>query len=102
VVNGIEAMPDGGQLDVVITGPTRDGAEYVEVEIGDHGVGIKERDRDRLFEPFYTTKARGTGLGMVIAKRIIDEHGGEIEVQSAEEEGTKILVRLPLAGRGGR
>ncbi len=102
VVNGIEAMPDGGQLDVVIIGPARDGAEYVEVEIGDHGVGIKERDRGRLFEPFYTTKARGTGLGMVIAKRIIDEHGGEIEVQSAEEEGTKILVRLPLAGRGGR
>jgi len=102
VLNGIEAMPDGGQLDVVITGPARDGAEYVEVEIGDLGVGIKEQDRDRVFEPFYTTKARGTGLGMIIAKRIIDEHGGEIEVQSEEGKGTKILVRLPLAGRGGR
>jgi signal transduction histidine kinase len=64
-------------------------------------VGIKEQDRGRLFEPFYTTKTRGTGLGMVIAKRIIDEHGGEIEVLSEEGEGTKVIVRLPLAGRGG-
>jgi len=101
VLNGIEAMPAGGSLDIVIAGPSRGEAEYVEVEISDHGVGIREQDRGRLFEPFYTTKTRGTGLGMVIAKRIIDEHGGEIEVLSEEGEGTKVIVRLPLAGRGG-
>jgi signal transduction histidine kinase len=101
VLNGIEAMPAGGSLDIVIAGPSRGEAEYVEVEISDHGVGIREQDRGRLFEPFYTTKTRGTGLGMVIAKRIIDEHSGEIEVLSEEGEGTKVIVRLPLAGRGG-
>jgi PAS domain S-box-containing protein len=101
VLNGIEAMPSGGSLDVVISGPSKGEAEYVEVEISDHGVGIKDEDRGRLFEPFYTTKTRGTGLGLVIAKRIIDEHGGEIEVLSEEGEGTKVIVRLPLAGRGG-
>jgi PAS domain S-box-containing protein len=101
VLNGIEAMPSGGSLDIMITGPSKGEAEYVEVEICDHGVGIREEDRGRVFEPFYTTKARGTGLGLVIAKRIIDSHGGEIEVLSEEGEGTKVIVRLPLAGRGG-
>jgi len=101
VLNGIEAMRSGGSLDIVISGPSKGEAEYVEVEISDHGVGIREEDRGRLFEPFYTTKTRGTGLGLVIAKRIIDEHSGEIEVLSEEGEGTKVIVRLPLAGRGG-
>jgi two-component system nitrogen regulation sensor histidine kinase GlnL len=101
VSNGIESMPEGGRLDVVITGPAREGANYVEVEIADNGVGIKRDEIDRVFEPFYSTKTRGTGLGLVIAKRIIDGHGGEIEIQSEEGEGTKVLVRLPLAGRGG-
>jgi PAS domain S-box-containing protein len=100
VSNGIESMPEGGRLDVVITGPARVGANYVEVEIADSGVGIKRDEIGRVFEPFYSTKTRGIGLGMVIAKRIIDGHGGEIEIQSEEGEGTKVLVRLPLAGRG--
>jgi PAS domain S-box-containing protein len=99
VSNGIESMPEGGRLDVVVTGPTREGANYVELEIADTGVGIKQDEIDRVFEPFYSTKTRGTGLGLVIAKRIIDGHGGEIEIQSEEGEGTKVLVRLPLAGR---
>jgi PAS domain S-box-containing protein len=101
VLNGIEAMPSGGSLDIVITGPSKGEAERVEVEISDHGAGIREEDRGRLFEPFYTTKTRGTGLGLAIAKRIIDGHSGEIEVLSEEGEGTKVIVRLPLAGRGG-
>jgi len=100
VSNGIESMPEGGQLDVVVTGPALEGVNYVEVEIADSGVGIKRDEIDRVFEPFYSTKTRGTGLGLVIAKRIIDGHGGEIEIQSEEGEGTKVLVRLPLAGRG--
>lgn len=101
VLNGIEAMLDGGQLEVVVTGPRRGDAPYVEVEIRDNGVAIKKEDRERVFEPFYTTKTRGSGLGLVIAKRIIDGHGGEIWMQSEEGEGTKVIVRLPLAGRGG-
>jgi PAS domain S-box-containing protein len=115
VSNGIEAMPDGGELTIGVTGPRRpdlpDSAEradswrdgdYVEVEITDTGVGIREEDLGRIFQPFNDMKARGTGLELAISKRIINEHGGEVEVQSQEEKGTRFIVRVPLARRGGR
>jgi signal transduction histidine kinase len=101
VLNGLEAMPGGGELDVVITGPADGEGQYVDVEITDDGIGIKDADRERVFEPFFTTKTRGTGLGLTIAKRIVNEHGGEIQLESEEGGGTKVLVRLPLAGRDG-
>jgi PAS domain S-box-containing protein len=100
VVNGIEAMPDGGQLEIVTTGPSRGEAPYVEMEVRDTGVAMKKEDLERVFEPFCTAKSRGSGLGLVIAKRIIDGHDGEIWLQSEEGEGTRAIVRLPLAGRG--
>jgi len=94
-------MPNGGDLEILVTGPATGEAGYVDVEIRDTGVGIKQEDLDKVFEPFYSTKTRGTGLGLTIAKRIIDEHGGEIDLESEEGGGTKVVVRLPLAGRGG-
>ena len=104
----IAAMPSGGELGIAVTGPGRvesvgrgDG-ECVEVEIWNNLVAIKEEEIRRVFDPFYTTKARGTGLGLAITRRIINEHGGEIEVESKEGEGTRFIVRLPLARRGGR
>lgn len=99
--NALEAMPNGGDLEILVTGPATGEAGYVDVEIRDTGVGIKQEDLDKVFEPFYSTKTRGTGLGLTIAKRIIDEHGGEIDLESEEGGGTKVVVRLPLAGRGG-
>jgi len=114
VSNGMEAMPDGGELSIAVTGPGRaevvDSGEgsalwgdggYVEVEISDTGVGIKEDEIGRIFEPFYSTKARGAGLGLAITRRIINEHGGEVEVESEEGEGARFIVRLPLARSGG-
>jgi two-component system NtrC family sensor kinase len=106
IVNGIEAMPDGGELSIAVTGPGQgsvaggDGG-YLEVEIRDTGVGIREEDLERIFQPFYTTKPRGTGLGLSIARPIINEHGGRIEVKSGVGKGTRFIVRLPLARRGG-
>jgi PAS domain S-box-containing protein len=99
--NALEAMPDGGDLEILVTGPGADEAGYVDVEIRDTGVGIRPEDMDKVFDPFYSTKTRGTGLGLTIAKRIIDEHGGEIDLESEEGRGTRVVVRLPLAGRGG-
>ncbi|NIN68172.1 MAG: histidine kinase, partial [Anaerolineae bacterium] len=101
VSNGIEAMPDGGDLSISATAPVADG-DYVEVEISDTGVGIKQEDLGRIFEPFWSGKARGTGLGLPITRGIVTEHGGEVEVDSEEGRGTKFVVRLPLARRGGR
>ena len=101
VSNGIEAMPGGGELSITATAPAADG-DYIEVEIRDTGVGIKQEDLGRIFEPFWSTKARGTGLGLPITRGIVTEHGGEVEVDSEEGSGTKFVVRLPLARRGGR
>ncbi len=92
ILNGIEAMPKGGELRVAVRG--RDG--QVEVEVKDSGEGIKEEDKERLFEPFWSTKPGGTGLGLAIAQRIIEEHKGEIRVESKEGEGTTFLVCLPV------
>ncbi len=101
VSNGIEAMPNGGELSIAATALERDDG-YVEVEIRDTGVGIREQELGKIFEPFYTTKAKGTGLGLAISRGIINEHGGEVGVESREGEGTRFVVRLPLARRGGR
>jgi signal transduction histidine kinase len=66
------------------------------IEVQDNGCGIKEEDIDRVFDPFFTTRPTGTGLGLSITKRIIEEHGGKIEVESVWGEGTKFKIYLPL------
>jgi signal transduction histidine kinase len=71
-------------------------AEFVEVSFRDTGPGIKEEDLPHLFIPFYTTKDKGTGLGLSICQRIVENHGGAIEVRSAPGEGARITVVLPV------
>lgn len=66
------------------------------IEVEDNGCGIKEEDIDRVFDPFFTTRPTGTGLGLSITKRIIEEHGGKIEVESVWGKGTKFKIYLPL------
>jgi signal transduction histidine kinase len=75
-----------------------DGTRVV-VEVCDTGVGIAPDQRDRIFLPFFTTKPSGTGLGMSIVKKIVDLHGGEIEVDSAPGHGTRVRIALPAADR---
>jgi len=94
ILNGIEAMPDGGELRVMVTSE----GGYVEVEVRDSGLGIREEDRGKIFEPFWSRKPGGTGLGLAIAKRIIEEHGGEIEVESEEGKGSVFRVRIVVEG----
>lgn len=108
VVNAIEAMPNGGPVSVVARGPLEaaQGSEtesgYLEVSIEDHGAGIRREDMSKIFDPFFTTKPGGTGLGLPIARRIVQEHRGELDITSEEGAGTKVVVRLPLARGGGR
>jgi signal transduction histidine kinase len=61
----------------------------------DNGPGLTADQRERIFEPFYTTKTKGTGLGMAIAKRIVQSHGGRIEAGDAPGRGAQIIVTLP-------
>jgi len=94
--NAFQAMPDGGQLKVVLF--TTD--EYLGISFRDSGVGIPPEEFSRIFEPYHTTKSGGSGLGLMIVQRIVQDHGGQIEVMSKADTGTGFTVLLPLAERG--
>ncbi|MBX3269217.1 MAG: HAMP domain-containing protein [Sandaracinaceae bacterium] len=88
------AAPDGGGR--VVVAARRDGASAV-LEVRDDGPGIAEADRQRVFDPYYTTKSDGTGLGLAIVKKVVLEHDGSIECVAAPEGGACFRIRLPLA-----
>ncbi len=94
VRNSREAMPAGGTV-AVRTRRSADGS--VEVEVRDSGPGIAPEDLPRIFDPFFSTKERGTGLGLPYALRVVEEHRGAIRCESAPGRGTSFLVRLPAA-----
>jgi two-component system sporulation sensor kinase B len=91
--NGIEAMPDGGTLQ--IKGYKE--KEIVRIEIRDNGIGMTHEQLERLGTPFYSTKQKGTGLGMMVSYRIIKTFGGSIDVTSQLKKGTCFIVILPGA-----
>ena len=90
--NGIQAMPDGGVLTIgcqVMPG-------WLEWSVSDTGVGIAPDQVERIFQPFFTTKAHGIGLGLPITRRLIEDHRGQLLVESQFGYGTRITVRLPV------
>ena len=95
VKNAIEAMPDGGQL-VARTRITRSG---VALDLIDTGCGMEGEALLRMFEEFYTSKDAGTGLGLPTAKKIIEGHGGRINVQSQKGQGTQFTLEFPTPKR---
>ncbi len=95
--NALQAMPDGGVLTVATRlHHNRSGLPMVEVAVSDTGVGIAPEDVEKVFIPFYTTKRDGTGLGLPICQRIVQTHGGELDVQSTRGRGATFVVRLPV------
>jgi len=90
--NALQAMTKGGTL----TFQTGEGADGAWVSVSDTGGGISQEQINRIFEPFYTTKKKGTGLGLMIVQRIVRAHGGRIEVESHLGRGTTFRVWLPL------
>ncbi|MDQ0340570.1 PAS domain S-box-containing protein [Caldalkalibacillus uzonensis] len=95
VLNAIEAMPDGGTLTVSIgTEGVGDHSKEKVVTITDTGAGIPEKDLEWLFDPFFSTKESGNGLGLTIARDIISEHNGELTIDSLVGEGTKVQCRF--------
>jgi two-component system cell cycle sensor histidine kinase/response regulator CckA len=106
-INAIQAMPSGGRL-MLSTGaharrkPGLDTAppgRYVVLEVADTGVGVSPEDRERIFEPFYSTKpdAGGTGLGLAVSLGIVKDHDGWIDVEPRPEGGTVFRVYLPAS-----
>jgi two-component system, NtrC family, sensor histidine kinase AtoS len=96
-LNAVEAMPEGGRLRIG-TDCTGDPA-WIRAKFVDTGCGIAPDDLPRLFEPFYTTKTEGLGLGLYLTHNIVEEHGGRIEVESELGQGATFTVWLPV-GKG--
>ena len=91
IYNAIQAMPQGGR--VTLTSVVHDA--YIEARIKDNGVGISKENFEKVFEPLFSTRIKGTGLGLVICKSVIENHQGTIEIISSLGEGTEVRVRLP-------
>jgi len=93
--NAVEAMPGGGVLGISF-GPVLPDGNLVEIRVQDTGPGIPEQNRERIFQSFFTTRVRGTGLGLTIVQRVLKNHGGEVVMEHPETGGTRVLVRLPV------
>ena len=98
IENALHAMPGGGAL--IISGALADDGRAISLEVRDDGVGMDRAALNRIFEPYFSTKAVGTGLGLTIAKRNIELHHGTISVESTPGEGTTVTIRIPLGETG--
>ena len=102
--NGIQACAAGGRLDCEVA--LRDAADSgigvraVRFTVRDSGRGIAPELQERLFEPFFTTRAEGTGLGLAIARGVARAHGGDITLRSAPGQGAEFILTVPLAAAG--
>jgi signal transduction histidine kinase len=107
LLNALEAMGENGVLMVATEIAPADTAtasgdplrkERIRLTIQDNGIGIPPENMERLFEPFFTTKPNGTGLGLAITRRIIQDHGGVISVESTPGKGTAFNIVFPVPG----
>ena len=103
LLNGLESMGgDGGTLTVATSAGGGSGGS-VAIAVSDTGAGMTDEEVAKLYEPFYTTKPSGTGLGLTIVSRIVEQNDGHVRVASAKDEGTTFTIELPAAsGRGAR
>jgi signal transduction histidine kinase len=95
IKNAMQAMTKGGTLSL----QTGEGGDGVWVSVSDNGAGIPPDQLNRIFEPFYTTRKKGSGLGLMIVQRIVSAHGGRIELESEVGRGTTFRIWLPLHER---
>lgn len=98
LMNAVEALPSGGHIRVVVSRDLRDGRATGRIVIEDDGPGISSTDRERVFTPFYSTKADGTGLGLALAHRTAEEHGGHLWIGDGPDgtRGAMFILELPL------
>jgi signal transduction histidine kinase len=99
--NAVEAMPHGGELRISVKTQERENAggeavREIALSVRDTGVGIPPAQLEKIFLPFFTTKEKGTGMGLALVHKIILSHNGRIEAQSAEGQGTTFYIYLPL------
>jgi two-component system sensor histidine kinase PilS (NtrC family) len=93
-LNAVQAMPDGGELRVGARS-LRERGGHLQITIADTGQGIADSDLPHIFEPFFSTKPEGSGIGLALVYRVVEEHGGSIEARSRVGEGTTFILTLP-------
>ena len=95
--NSVDAMPTGGliQMQAMVLGKSGAEDDRIEIRLSDTGVGIPAENLSHIFDPFFSTKPRGSGLGLALVHRIIEEHGGRIHVESESDKGTTVIIHLP-------
>jgi two-component system sensor histidine kinase PilS (NtrC family) len=91
--NALKAMPGGGVLEIAVE--WQSARDLVEISFSDNGVGMDEKQKQLYFQPFSGSFAGGTGLGAAIVYRLVEEHGGKIQLDSGREEGTRVRILLP-------
>jgi signal transduction histidine kinase len=100
ILNAIQAMKEGGSIYIstrqISKSDTAQPARFVQVEVRDTGEGIPEENLQHIFDPFFTSKDEGSGLGLSISHQIVQEHGGYITVESKVEKGTSFHINLPV------
>jgi signal transduction histidine kinase len=98
IANAIDAVPNEGEVTLEV----HSRGTNVELAVADSGPGVPIELRSRVFEPFFTTRAEGIGLGLAIARQIVEAHGGSIEVGQSDSGGARFSVILPTAARAAR
>lgn len=96
ISNAFQAMPEGGNLTIT---SKQSGPRWVSISFADTGGGISAENMKKIYEPLFTTKIKGIGLGLPVTRTIVESHGGHIDVQSEEGKGTTVTVNLPMSGR---
>jgi len=98
IINAIQAIPEKGEIKIKTEKGLLRGEQAIKLIIEDDGIGIAEKDLNQIFDPFFSTKEQGSGLGLSIVYKLVEGHQGEIKVESKEEKGTKFIIFLPQKG----
>jgi nitrogen fixation/metabolism regulation signal transduction histidine kinase len=96
--NSLEALEGQDDAEVVLTTRSvrKKKRSYISIAVRDNGPGLPADGREKIFEPYVTTKAKGTGLGLAIVKKLVEEHGGEVRIESEVNAGTTVKILLPI------
>jgi nitrogen fixation/metabolism regulation signal transduction histidine kinase len=97
IENALNALNGSGRIEVQVSKITRGGTPFVALTVRDDGVGIEPEVKARVFEPYFSTRAAGTGLGLAIARKVVEDHGGTIALESEPGRGTEVTIQLPVA-----
>lgn len=98
LINAMQAISDNGFVNIKTF---KEEGTYICIRITDTGIGIKTEDIQKVFDPFYTTKTTGTGLGLAVVQRIMSDHYGRVDIESKVNEGTTVTLKLPIVHQGG-